>query len=289
MKVELKGEFFMYKSKLIGLILIIAMLAGCSTKESVSKPAQTEPSIDLPYEIIRDDDGYYLLLDDSSTTDNEAEVSSQLLKFIHFGSMDEMVQDIKTGNFTEKELLILSIFPKDEDGRTILCDLSKLYEAYAPEQLGEKSITWYGNRYTFSFGDKEKELHYNMRIGFSNTQKEERIEQLMTGADKRNFTLLSTESAEDRNATVVTHISGVYDGIRERKTVYYTLKDSNKEVFVCEDYSYAEDEVPYFIEMYGTENGMNYRVSFAVEGQDRPSVEFLMSFGVREYVETEVA
>jgi hypothetical protein len=34
---------------------------------------------------------------------------------------------------------------------------------------------------------------------------------------------------------------------------------------------------------------MNYRVSFAVEGQDRPSVEFLMSFGVREYVETEVA
>ena len=88
---------------------------------------------------------------------------------------------------------------------------------------------------------------------------------------------------------MVTHISGVYDGIRERKTVYYTLKDSNKEVFVCEDYSYAEDEVPYFIEMYGTENGMNYRVSFAVEGQDRPSVEFLMSFGVREYVETEIA
>jgi hypothetical protein len=128
-----------------------------------------------------------------------------------------------------------------------------------------------------------------MRIGFSNAHKEERIEQLMTGADKRNFTLLSTESAEDRNATVVTHISGVYDGIRERKTVYYTLKDSNKEVFVCEDYSYAEDEVPYFIEMYGTENGVNYRVSFAVEGQDRPSVEFLMSFGVREYVETEIA
>ena len=162
----------MYKSKLIGLVLVIAMLAGCSTKELVSQPAQTEPSIDLPYEIIRDDDGYYLLLDDSSTTDNEAEVSSQLLKFIHFGSMDEMVRDIKTGNFTEKELLILSIFPKDEDGRTILCDLSKLYDAYAPEQLGEKSITWYGNRYTFSFGDKEKELHYNMRISLSGSRRQ---------------------------------------------------------------------------------------------------------------------
>ena len=279
----------MYKSKLIGLVLVIAMLAGCSTKELVSQPAQTEPPIDLPYEIIRDDDGYYLLLDDSSTTDNEAEGSSQLLNFMHFGSMDEMVQDIKTGNFTEKELLILSIFPKDEDGRTILCDLSKLYDAYAPEQLGEKSITWFGNRYMFSFGDKEKELHCNMRIGFSNAEKEECIAQLMNFADASNFTLLSTELVEDRNATVVTHISGVHDGIRERKTVYYTLKDSNKEVFVCEDYSYAEDEVPYFIEMYGTENGMNYRVSFAVEGQDRPSVEFLMSFGVREYVETEIA
>ena len=52
----------MYKSKLIGLVLVIAMLAGCSTKESVSQPAQTEPPIDLPYEIIRDDDGYYLVL-----------------------------------------------------------------------------------------------------------------------------------------------------------------------------------------------------------------------------------
>ena len=83
--------------KLFAIFLGFCLLAGCSTKELVSQPAQTEPSIDLPYEIIRDDDGYYLLLDDSSTTDNEAEGSSQLLNFMRFGSMDEMVQDIKTG------------------------------------------------------------------------------------------------------------------------------------------------------------------------------------------------
>ena len=107
----------MYKSKLIGLVLVIAMLAGCSTKESVSQPAQTEPPIDLPYEIIRDDDGYYLVLDDSSATDDEVEGSLQVLApRIEFGSMDEMVRDIKTGNFTEKELQNLSDFARMKMG-----------------------------------------------------------------------------------------------------------------------------------------------------------------------------
>lgn len=279
----------MYKSKLIGLVLVIAMLAGCSTKESVSRPAQTEPPIDLPYEIIRDDDGYYLVLDDSSATDDEVEGSLQVLApLIEFGSMDEMVQDIKTGNFSEKELRYLSKFPKDEDGRTILCDLSKLYDVCTPEQFDEKKILWQGGYYRFVLLSNESDFQVHMYNSISDSSKEEDIENLISCDSVVNFTLLSTEQIEDRNATVIIFTSETYYGVKNHKRVYYTIRDENKEVFVCENYTPSTDVVPSTVYIYGTENGMNYVVNLR-NLQERPSVEYLMGFGYREYVETEVA
>lgn len=278
----------MYKSKLIGLVLVIAMLAGCSTKESVSQPAQTEPPIDLPYEIIRDDDGYYLVLDDSSATDDEVEGSLQVLApRIEFGSMDEMVRDIKTGNFTEKELQNLSRFRKDEDGRTILCDLSKLYDVYTPEEFDEKKILWSGAGYHFVLLGTGSDFQVHM-YSISDSSKEENIENLISCDSVVNFTLLSTEQIEDRNATVIIFTSETYYGVKDHKRVYYTIRDENKEVFVCENYTPSTDVVPSTVYIYGTENGMNYVVNLR-NLQERPSVEYLMGFGYREYVETEVA
>lgn len=279
----------MYKSKLIGLVLVIAMLTGCSTNGPASQPVQTEPPIDLPYEIIRDDDGYYLLLDDSCATDDEVEGSfSQVALLIEFGSMDEMVQDIKTGNFTEKELRILSEFRKDEDGRTILCDLSKLYDVYTPEKFDEKKILWRGGSYRFALLSTGSDLQGRMSNGISDSSKEEAIEKLISCDGVVNFTLLSTEQIEDRDATVITFTSENYYGLKDHKRVYYTIGDENKDAFVCETYTPSTDAVPSIVYIYGTENGMNYVVSLT-KLQERPSVEFLMGFGVREYVETEVA
>ena len=103
-----------------------------------------------------------------------------------------------------------------------------------------------------------------------------------------NFTLLSTEQIEDRNATVIIFTSETYYGVKDHKRVYYTIRDENKEVFVCENYTPSTDVVPSTVYIYGTENGMNYVVNLR-NLQERPSVEYLMGFGYREYVETEVA
>lgn len=279
----------MYKSKLICLALATVMLVGCSAKGPVSRPVQTELPIDLPYEIIRDDDGYYLLLDDNSTTDEEEEGSfSEMAPVIEFGSMDEMVQDIKTGNFTENELQNLSRFPKDKDGRTILCDLSKLYDVYTPEKFDEQKILWKGNGYHFVLLCTGSDFEGRMSNFISDSSKEEAIEDLITCDSVVNFTLLSTEQIEDRSATVKIYTSETYYGVKDHKRVYYTIQDEDKEVFVCETYTPSTDVVPSAVYIYGTETGKNYVVKLR-NLQERPSVEYLMGFGYREYVETEVA
>lgn len=279
----------MYKSRIVIFGLLAALLTGCSAGGQDSQLAPTESPVDLPYEIICDNGGYYLMLEDGIIKDEEVEGSfSEALPMIKFTSIEEMVQDIKTGNFTEDELRNLAKFPKDEDDRTVLCDLSKLYDAYAPERLDRKIISWYGDAYDFIFEESEGESSCCMHSGFSNAKKEKGIEELIACSRVPNFTLLSTEQVEDRNATVITFTSGNLE-IEERKFVYYTIKDSNKELFVRECYQLSTDTVPVIVHIYGTEKGVNFSVELIREYQERPSVEYLMSFGVREYVETEVA
>ena len=279
----------MNKFKLAWLILVTALLVGCSAEGRTPQSTQAEPTYDLPYEIIRDDDGYYLLLEDGIEVNDEMEGSLSIdgSKII-FGSMEEMVQDIKTGNFTEEELQELSKFEKDENDRIVLCDLSKLFDVYAPEEFSKKTITWFGDAYKFELCSSERELICYVFEGFSNAVKEEKIDNLITCREIVNFTLLSTEQIEDRNATVITYTAKNYELIKEGKRVFYTIVDGEKEQFVCEEYSLSTDEVPDTVWIYGTENGRNYCVA-VINNQSRPSVEWLSQFGVREYVETEVA
>lgn len=278
----------MYKAKLIVLILTAALLAGCSAGVGTSQSALAEPTYDLPYEIMRDDDGYYLLLEDDIVTDDLEGSFSEESPNIKFGSMEEMVQDIRTGNFTDDELKVLSEFVKDDDGRIDICNLSKLYNAYTPDKFDNNRIIWTGNTYTFEFLNNDNKYYCAIYGEISNTDKEKAIEDLINGSKLQDATVLSREQKEERNATVVTY-SMIQVGITyERKMMYYTIENGNKNVFVVEKYALSTDTVPSIIEMFGIENGVNYYVGMTYP-QERPSVEYLMGFGFREYVETEVA
>lgn len=279
----------MHKSRIVVFALLAALLTGCSVSVQPAKQTPTAPPDDLPYEIICDNGEYYLMLEGGIIKGEEVEGSfCEVAPNIRFGSIEEMVQDIKTGNFTDDELRDLAKFRKDEDGRTVLCDLSKLYDAYAPEKLDRKIIKWSGETYIFLFDESEGDSSCYMQFGCSNATKEKRIEELIACSRVPNFTLLSTEQVDERNATVITCTSGNLE-IKEHKSVYYTIEDGNKEIFVREWYRHSTDAVPVSVRIYGTEMGVNFSVELIGEFQERPSVEYLMSFGVREYVETEVA
>lgn len=279
----------MYRLRMIVVILVVALLAGCSVGGQASQPAQTDPPLDLPYEIIIENGEHYLLLKDSIAGDDESDkTSASTGTFVEFESIEEMAQDIKTGNFTESELKQISKFRKDEDGRTVLCDLSKLHEAYTPEQFANQEILWFGNNYRFDFSQNEDYFECRMIAGFPNDSKDFAIADITDCTDKPNFTLLSTEQISDRNATMITYTSGVNGKIKERKSIYYELENGDKELFVYEEYSLLSDKVPYMIVVFGTEKEFDYSL-YIYFPPERPSVEYLLGFGFREYVETEVA
>ena len=277
----------MYKSIIVMLFLIAALLAGCSAGPQIMQIAPTEPLIDLPYEIICNNGEYYLQMEEGVAEENETEGTfSEDGPVIQFGSMDEMVQDIKTGNFTDKELRNLSKFPKSVDGGIGICNLSKLYDAYTPEQFAIKRITWYGYTYSFDFYDIFGG-NCSMDCELSDEIKDSIIADFASSAKKPNLTVLSEEQIEDRNSTVITWKDGLTE--QEKKYLYYTIEEGNKEIFVWECYVHSTDTAPGAIVICGTENGVNFYVSLVGELRERPSVEFLMGFGFREYVETEVA
>ena len=277
----------MYKSKIVVLLLVAALLTGCSAGPKTMQIAPTEPLIDLPYEIICNNGEYYLQMEEGVAEENETEGTfSEDGPIIRFDSIDEMFQDIVTGNFTEEELDNLAKFPKAEDGHIVICNPYKLYDAYTPEQSAMKRITWVGYTYGFEFFDIFGG-NCSMDCELSDEIKDSIIADFASSAKKPNLTVLSEEQIEDRNATVITWKDGLTE--QEKKYLYYTIEEGNKEIFVWECYVHSTDTAPGAIVICGTENGVNFYVSLVGELRERPSVEFLMGFGFREYVETEVA
>lgn len=290
MKVDMKGKRIMYKFRMLVIGLATILLVGCSAGAPSSEQMQTAPPEDLPYEIICDNGNYYLLLEDSIARENVDEDSlSAERPHIEFASMDEMLKDIKTGDFTESELKELSQFKTDDDGRTSICDISKLYDAYTPERYDVKRIDWFGYDYSFAFREEDGDSRCSMSVNALEIDNEEAFaERIDDCTSDPNFQLISVERVEDRNATVTTYMSGGTGKVEERKIVYYTIKESNKELYVHEEYLFSSDSTPFAITIFGTENGIDFTV-FLSFVQERPSVEYLLGFGFREYVETEVA
>jgi hypothetical protein len=68
-----------------------------------------------------------------------------------FKSMEEMVSDITTGTFTDKELEQIKWFPRSEDGRIPVVDLNNLLAPVYPDSCTLYEVEWFGRSYDFTF------------------------------------------------------------------------------------------------------------------------------------------
>lgn len=278
----------MIKLRIVVFALIVALLAGCSAKISAPKQPQNGSLVNAPYDIVIEDGEYYLVLTNEIAGENTSGPNTSEKKpAIEFASINEMVQDINTGKFTDDEMRQLSKFKTDDNGRIIICNLSNLYDARTPEQYETKRIVWYGDEYVFHFFNGTDFCCQISQVGTRAN-----LEQMITRAKNKTeedfYIELSTQQIEERNATVITYTTATADDHQRFKNVYYTIAAGNKELFVFEEYGADSDSKPHSIYLYGTEDGINYTVALE-QLQERPSVEWLSQFGLRKYVETEVA
>ena len=88
-------------------------------------------------------------------------------------------------------------------------------------------------------------------------------------------TVTKTEAIEDRNSMVYYYKSSN----DEYKRVCYVLEQGDKTLNIVEIHQLNET-YPICIDIMGKQNGEYFHVDFMTE--DRPSVEYLLEFGLRE-------
>ena len=197
-----------------------------------------------------------------------------------FSSLREMQQKLKTGDLAEEEIAELMRYAPKDTNIVEICNINKLYEATYPENIAVEYIMYTGRGYSYELG--------NGTIGYIHYLCQDDYESLFE--DEYNFTIggpgftvLSVEQVADRNAEVLRYDNGILG--MECRRVRYTNQTDHGIQYVLEVY---EGDTLSSIRIYGMNNGAYYSV-FLHAPEERPSLEWLSSFGLREYVETEVS
>lgn len=276
--------------RIICIILValwLAVLSGCA-ENSLDNKQNGQVNKDMPYTIQTENgncflafkDGY-ITSDDGGNTDNQ-----ELVKYICFSSIEEMINDIQTGNFSEKELEKILEFPKDENERVFICNLSNMYTACYPSDMELKHVTWYGgDGYSFSLSADEDGPKGLIRFLNQKSYEEDII--FYSNFDENPLIEeISVSSDPERNAVVYDYVTSFGDKF---KLLFYAIGEGTDLLYIAETYAMEDsDIVPGDISIWGQSEGKYFYV-FINRLQERPSVEWLSQFGIREYVETEVA
>lgn len=265
--------------------LFVMGISACAMN-TPNGESSTQENNEMPYVILVENGEYTLSFKDGYDYKGSNEGSEQeLVKCVKFSSMREMVNDINTGNFTPKEMETIGSFWRNEDDKIEICDMSKLYVACYPVAFSRSSVSWYGRTYTFHVAAGD-----NGPYGFINPMDQEEYENEVNMCKnfgeyvRAEITAVITET--ERNATVYEYVTG--QG-RECRVKYYEIDGGDKVLHIRETYALEENSsVPSFMNIYGRMNGKCFNV-YISNLLERPSVEWLSEFGLREYVETEVA
>lgn len=230
-------------------------------------------------------DGVYSLHfknDPESPADPIKESASGGYSNPHFSSVTEMKEFVLSGQLSETQLYALKIgalYNKNDDGSLKLCNLDALYDVRLPENVDIEEVIWKGFCYDFDFESDDGPYGY---IGYCDEYSYDREYQdhyvnIMEGQYGG-----SEWQVEERNATVTRHsnTTGSYTTIR------YKIESGEWTVHVRELHKggYWEESTPVHIYLFGN-NGTEYFDGWIAGFTERPSVQWLSSFGLTPYVE----
>ena len=171
------------------------------------------------------------------------------------------------------------------DGTIEICNLENLYECVMPSGMKLKNVVWRGDSYYFNFTSETV-------WGAIYCCDEDAVQTEMVYKDFLSnplVTITKQEVIEERAAEVYYYTTSV----AELKAICYEIHEGEKHMLVQETYVLGGDcdlekssTVPLRIQFWGTDNsGWFYGGLHGLT--ERPSVEWLSQFGLKDYVETE--
>ena len=254
--------------KLLCLLLpMLLLISGCSSSK---------------YKLIKEDGNYYITYGTPS-----AQISSigcEPEYHVPFKSMTEMKDAIVNVNFTDEQLERFSRLQPNarREGKIYFLNIDELYEPVYPLDL-ELTVECGANYYDWIFTNAtgSKSIAMNPNAGQYLSERET-VEAYIKSLEDKD--ILSVTNISDRNSTVIEYIDGHGNEI---KSIYYTIKTGEKNLIVIEKiYTNAVDKAGSrdYIEIYG-EQREGYFTMIIYKTDERPSVEWLSQFGIKEYVD----
>lgn len=274
--------------KLLILSIVLLLLSGCAKKSSLAA--------EYGYKYYESNGKHYITMRD--IIPKEIPSGASVNKYtIDFQDFSEMVSDIQTGNFTERE------FNKLKDLLTywyqravvVTVDLDNLLQPVYPEDYELINIYWSGAEdydvILWNEGDSSgvcvifgnNDIDYDRQFRWMSL--EEDIKQA-----EGSTCLFTVEYEDDKNATVVKRY---HEGPYNYEENAYRPGDL---ISINRHYSFTQDNTKYYVKehYYGKEEILSYIKLFVVKGDqwgyfniedpsELPSIEYLSQFGFEPY------
>lgn len=279
---------------IIGVWLICAVgLAGCISK---GESGANRTYITDYYTVCLDGNQCYIQIDALHQKLQGGE-DCEIFQYPCFASLTEMREAIVTGSISEKEMqTVFNTAKRCEDGSIQICNVDKLYECVLPSELSVIHITWAGAMYDYRVSGL---IASGSFICLNEQDYQDNIDsQYKDFLDNDRLKITKEEYKEDRSAMVYHYAGERSNG----KYICYEIGTGDKRITVQEAYRFSageeavttdytmldSDEVPDNVRLWITD-GAGYASVLLNGFSERPSMEWLSQFGLREYVETEVA
>lgn len=280
------------------LLVISVMGTGCQTsnERGVTADETTVSKSETTYNITIKDGVHYLNFsdgNDAENTDTDVGMRSFALSFQSLAEMKDVFLNNKLSNAQIETMKVG--FPKNSDG-IMIANMNQLYEPVLPVDVTiSPDIRLRGPSYSFDLCDTSTESLNAMYGFFSIVPKstyDSNYAAVLADLEKEHINTVTEMNVADRNATVYEYStrSGGF------QLINYDITAGNKVLHISEHYtvdwydeSFLPDRpiscsIPSRIQIFGCETGQYFEVSIH-NISERPSVEWLSSFGLTEYVE----
>ena len=249
--------------------MLLLILSGCS--------AGVEVLTNDKYAILEKDGIYSMKLHDPEAYygSQSALQSSSAAFYLEFSSVGKMKEAIEKGSFSKETLeKMQKNFSKDSNNNVLVCNPNKLYDVTLPEGVTARAIHWFGDTYNFLLGTRGA-------LGFTDKEwHDEYAKRHDIEAGKAE--VISVNMIPDRNAKEV-----IFENLmgQPRRMVTYSYKSGNKTISIAEQYNLDESEtIPYSVSFWGCCDGA-YFTGHIYGLTERPSYDWITSFGLTPYVE----
>lgn len=278
--------------KRLGIVLLACMLltlSACGSKRAIYARTQY-------YTVYSQNDQWFMKFhperwSSKSSGNTNANIA---VSFPEFRSLSDMQNRIKSGKIAPYELS--GLYYQSTDHILTICNLNKLYDLVAPEEFSYSRIVLWGEEYEFA---ADSSSVTGSIVCTTADIYEQALKHHTDYISTQNRSVIAQTTAEDRNARIVysKNKSSAYKD-KLYRDIFYEIQTQTQTLYIREssilEYLpgvHTEDalmqldisnSVPEDVYIFGN-NGTNCFYAELQGFTERPSVEWLSSFGLKPY------